>query len=208
MQRYHHLFLVRNRSPSVAGTHWLRVQLTKALCFCFVANPEWLDLSKNSLSGTIPTELSWPKLQHLDLGHNQLTGTIPADWGQGVVGDRRTTFSLALPQLRSIVLEFNQLTGSLPKQWSASLGSGCMQEIILNNNQLTGEYPGRFRNQSCLVTLHLQDNALDKISKDVCALATKNNRGDIGGGSLADFRSDCSVCPCNNIVCGADECNR
>jgi Leucine-rich repeat (LRR) protein len=180
--------------------------------FRFVAIPEWLDLSNNSLSGTIPTYLFWPKLKYLDLGYNQLTGTIPADWGQGMVGDRRTTPSLALPQLRSIVLEFNQLTGSLPKQWSASLGSGCMQQIILNNNLLTGEYPGRFRNQSCLVTLHLQNNTLDKISKDVCALTVTDDRGGIGGGigggSLVDFRADCSVCPCDDTVCGYRECNR
>jgi Leucine-rich repeat (LRR) protein len=44
-----------------------------------------IDLSNNSLSGTLPT--SWASLhtlQWLDLSHNQLEGQLPAEWGNGL----------------------------------------------------------------------------------------------------------------------------
>jgi hypothetical protein len=41
-----------------------------------------LDMSVNSIDGTVPT--SWPSsLTYLDLSHNRFTGTIPGTWPTG-----------------------------------------------------------------------------------------------------------------------------
>ncbi|KAK7246075.1 hypothetical protein RIF29_40933 [Crotalaria pallida] len=85
-----------------------------------------VDLSSNSLSGTIPLEIyELKRLQSLNLSHNQLKGMIPQEIGY-------------LKQLESIDLSFNRLCGEIP-QSMASLSYLAVLNLSFNN--FTGKIP-------------------------------------------------------------------
>ena len=66
-------------------------------------NLEVLDLSFNSLSGTLPSELGRlsHRLRHLDLAGNAISGSMPSELGQ-------------LTRLRHLSLHSNLISGELP----------------------------------------------------------------------------------------------
>ena len=65
---------------------------------------ESLELTENSLSGTIPTEIGLlTKLWMLNLQRNMLSGTIPTEIGK-------------LTRVSSVYLERNSLAGTLPTE--------------------------------------------------------------------------------------------
>jgi len=83
---------------------------------------EWLHLSNNQLSGSIPPELgNLSALNGLFLDHNQLTGAIPPELGN-------------LSNLDALFLNNNQLTGSIPPE----IGNLWLWGLSLSNNQLSG----------------------------------------------------------------------
>ncbi|XP_030447075.1 receptor-like protein kinase BRI1-like 3 [Syzygium oleosum] len=86
----------------------------------------YLDLSFNSLSGTIPESYGdMTYLQVLNLGHNELTGTIPESFG-------------GLKSIGVLDLSHNRLQGFLP----GSLGSlSFLNDLDVSNNNLTGPIP-------------------------------------------------------------------
>ena len=91
-----------------------------------LANLESLSLSRNQLTGEIPTELgSLANLLGLDLSGNQLTGEIPKDLG-------------SLANLESLSLSRNQLTGGIPTELG---GLANLSELYLADNPLTGCIP-------------------------------------------------------------------
>ena len=104
-----------------------------------------LSLSRNSLTGTIPTELgNLANLEELGLSNNQLTGSIPPQLGN-------------LAKLQRLILIRNQLTGTIPTQ----LGNLSSLELWrLQENQLTGCIPTELGNLSSLVELTLSNNQL------------------------------------------------
>ncbi|XP_042035026.1 receptor-like protein 9DC3 [Salvia splendens] len=123
-------------------------------------NLEILDLSKNQLTGFIPTtfqvgctlqlERAPPQfvyfcgIQHLDLYKNQLTGFIP------------TTFSIGCG-LESLNLNGNKLAGSLPQSLS-----NCrrLQVLDIGNNKIQDTFPVWTRNLTNLGFLILRSNNL------------------------------------------------
>ncbi|XP_042393389.1 brassinosteroid LRR receptor kinase BRL1-like [Zingiber officinale] len=86
----------------------------------------YLDLSYNSLSGTIPENIGLMEyLQVLNMGHNQLIGSIPESFG-------------GLKSIGVLDVSNNHLTGYLP----AGLGSlTFLSDLDVSNNNLTGPIP-------------------------------------------------------------------
>lgn len=91
-----------------------------------------LDLSGNSLTGSIPSEIcTWlPYLVSLDLSNNEFTGEIPASLGN-------CSF------LNSVVLSGNKLSGSIPAQFS---NLGRLNRFSVADNDLSGSIPSRLSN--------------------------------------------------------------
>ncbi|KAK3001129.1 hypothetical protein RJ639_022204 [Escallonia herrerae] len=89
-----------------------------------------LDLSSNSLSGPIPSQIcTWlPYLVTLDLSGNDLTGSIPADL-------------VNCSFLNNLILADNKLSGNIPYQLSTL---GRLKKFSVANNGLTGNIPAYF----------------------------------------------------------------
>nr|XP_024930827.2 MDIS1-interacting receptor like kinase 2-like [Ziziphus jujuba var. spinosa] len=113
--------------------------------FSSFPNLAYFDLSLNSISGTIPPEISsLSKLIQLNLSTNQIFGKI---LGQiGLVSD-----------LQVLVLSNNKRNGSIPKEigYLASL-----TELDVHANSLGGPIPTSLGNLTNLAYLHLEINSL------------------------------------------------
>lgn len=93
-----------------------------------------IDLSGNSLSGGIPTELtSFHVLRFLNLSRNDLSGGIPKNIGSSEL-------------LESLGFSWNQLSGAIPSTMSNLLSLGS-QNRNLSNNHLSGEIPTGYQLQ-------------------------------------------------------------
>ena len=101
-----------------------------------------LDLRRNNLIGTIPSELGdLTNLRELALGFNQLSGSLPTELGN-------------LTNLRFLDLRSNQLSGSMPTE----LGNLTnLQDLALRSNQLSGSLPTELGNLTNLRFLDLRN---------------------------------------------------
>ncbi|KAG5254570.1 leucine-rich repeat transmembrane protein [Salix suchowensis] len=105
-------------------------QVPESLQYC--KSLQNLDLSSNSLSGTIPAQIcTWlPYLVTLDLSNNDLSGPIPPDLANCIY-------------LNNLILSNNRLSGSIPLGFSAL---GRLKKFSVENNDLTGPVPSFFNN--------------------------------------------------------------
>ena len=111
----------------------------------YLRETTYLDLSKNKLTGQIPTSIcSASKLQTLDLSYNYFSGSIP---------------SCLITQSNLIVLKLrgNQVKGVLPN----NIREGCMLETIdLSSNCITGKLPRSLSNCRGLGLLDVSNNQI------------------------------------------------
>ena len=105
-------------------------QVPESLRYC--QSLQNLDLSSNSLSGTIPAQIcTWvPYLVTLDLSNNDLSGPIPPDLAN-------------CTYLNKLILSNNRLSGSIPFELS---GLGRLKQFSVENNDLAGTVPSFFTN--------------------------------------------------------------
>ncbi|CAK7338613.1 unnamed protein product [Dovyalis caffra] len=105
-------------------------QVPESLQYC--QSLQNLDLSSNSLSGTIPAQIcTWvPYLVTLDLSNNDLSGPIPPDLAN-------------CTYLNKLILSNNRLSGSIPFEFSSL---DRLKQFSVVNNDLTGIVPSFFNN--------------------------------------------------------------
>ncbi|XP_058082412.1 MDIS1-interacting receptor like kinase 2-like [Magnolia sinica] len=104
-----------------------------------------LNLSANEISGSIPLEIgNLVNLNELDLSTNHLNGSIPSTLGN-------------LTKLSILYLDQNRISGSIPSQ----IGNlQALVELTLYQNNLTGQIPPALGNLSNLTILYLYENQI------------------------------------------------
>ncbi|XP_038976756.1 phytosulfokine receptor 1-like [Phoenix dactylifera] len=106
----------------------------------------FLNLSHNSLRGTVPPELfHLRRLEVLDLNSNDFTG----DLGQGISN---------LTSLSYLDVSFNQFTGFIPDSFH---GLQRLESFSAESNSLEGRLPNSLSSCSMLRLLNLRNNSLD-----------------------------------------------
>lgn len=124
-----------------------------------------LDLSYNSLSGSIPVSLSNLTLLHrLSLSKNSFTGSIPSSLG-------------SLSHLQELYLDNNRLTGPVPPSLNLLVS---LHRVELQGNNLSGELPD-LSQLGNLYYLDLSDNVISGkllgifLPRSVIQLSFRNN---------------------------------
>jgi Leucine-rich repeat (LRR) protein len=82
----------------------------------------YLDLSENSLSGTIPNLANSPSIAHLFLNNNSFWGSLPENLPPSVI---------------DAWFQYNTFTGEIPPQFG--VGFENLTELLLHGNGLSGE---------------------------------------------------------------------
>lgn len=109
---------------------------------------EFIDMSGNQLTGSIPPDLYLPQLEHLNLQHNQITGSLPASLfgvtSLRLVALEGNRFTGSIPDLDNLTelnvfsVSYNQLTGTLPQGWQLL---PQLTMFAASANQLSGTIP-------------------------------------------------------------------
>ncbi|KAF3964829.1 hypothetical protein CMV_010919 [Castanea mollissima] len=120
-----------------------------------------VDLSYNSLFGTIPSNIAHlSKLSVLNLSYNQFTGRIPFEIGR-------------LTSLHIFDLADNRMSGLIPQELG---GLTSLSEFDLSSNNLIGTIPASLGNLSNLTTLYLHANQLSgSIPQELGMLSSLND---------------------------------
>ncbi|CAE5967316.1 unnamed protein product [Arabidopsis arenosa] len=151
------------RNPNPAKGLEYAVSCNCSTVICHVTS---IVLKAQDLQGTLPKDLSGlPFLLEIDLTRNYLNGSIPSEWGNtslvmiSLLGNR---ISGSIPKelanlknLSSLVLEYNQISGKLPPE----LGNlPNIKRLLLSSNNLSGDIPSTFAKLTTLTDLRLSDN--------------------------------------------------
>lgn len=104
-----------------------------------------LDVSQNSLTGTLPTLTTLTQLTHLAVNNNGFSGALPSDLGQ-------------LTTLTRVSMQQNAFSGSVPSGYSALT---LLDTLNLASNQLTGAVPEIYGNMTTLDAFYLEGNQLE-----------------------------------------------
>jgi len=146
-----------------------------------------IDLGRNHLNGTIPSELgNLSQLKKLDLSNNDLSGNIPPELGklsnleELILNDNGLTGSIPpelgnLTNLKQLWLNNNKLSGSVPSE----LGKLTeLKSLNLNNNELSGTVPQEIGKLSNLMTITIYGNNDLKVDDDFCDNTTEALKND------------------------------
>ncbi|XP_042479867.1 receptor-like protein 9DC3 [Macadamia integrifolia] len=137
---------------------------------CSASNLDFLDLSNNQLSGTVPTCLDSSNLRVLKLESNKLIGNIPLSICNArylnILDLSKNFLSGTIPtclgniNLGVLNLESNKLHGPIPPAFK----DGCtLHTLKLNNNTLQGKVPRSLSNCKDLEVLDIGYNQLNDI---------------------------------------------
>ncbi|CAJ2646902.1 unnamed protein product [Trifolium pratense] len=131
-----------------------------------------LNLSKNSLSGSLPKEVGkLLSINMLDVSENHLSGDIPRTIGECI-------------DLEYLYLQGNSFNGTIPSSLSSLKG---LQYIDLSRNRLSGPIPNVLQNISVLEHLNISFNVLegevpiDGVFGNISRLAVTGNNKLCGG---------------------------
>ena len=128
---------------------------------------QYLRLSSNNLSGTLPKELgNLDQLTEIHLQENNLSGTLPKELGN-------------LDQLTEIRLQSNNLSGPIPDLSALT----ALEELNLSANQLSGSIPD-LSALTALTILDLSFNLLSGSIPDLSALDDNLERLLLDGNQL------------------------
>ncbi|KAK6773487.1 hypothetical protein RDI58_028725 [Solanum bulbocastanum] len=136
------------------------------------------------MTGILPPEFAYlTHLQELDLTRNYLSGSIPSSYGQ-----LRVTIFGPIPKelgdiftLEELVLENNLLEGPLPP----NLGSlNRLKKMFLSANNLNGTIPENFSNLKNMTDFRIDGTSISGTIPDFIGNWTKMDRLDIQGTSM------------------------
>jgi hypothetical protein len=114
-------------------------------------NLTWLDLSFNSISGSLPAEIGEiQNIAAISLKNNHLEGQIP-----DAIGNINSNGNEKLSELN---MERNSLQGTLPSSLGRHDGLLVLQ---LGFNRISGTIPAQLTNLTVVQVLHLQSNRLE-----------------------------------------------
>ncbi|CAB9519049.1 Leucine Rich Repeat [Seminavis robusta] len=135
-----------------------------------LSNLTTIDLGRNALTGSIPTEIGlMPELQIVQLRENLIGGTIPPSlfglpnvkelwlFDNRLTGPIPTEVQFVTDSLRIFAAYSNRLTGTIPTEL-VSLTQ--LRQLKLESNQLVGKIPIDITYMTNLRSLHLFDNRL------------------------------------------------
>lgn len=143
-----------------------------------------VELSENSLTGTLDSWVfSLPSLQQINLSNNSFTGIVISNLSDSelvavdlsfnkIEGSLPTNFA-DFPMLRSLVLSYNRFRGPIPLQYSKKGSS--LQRIYLDGNFLNGSPPAEFFSGDSAISGSLGDNCLQRCphSSQLCLKSQK-----------------------------------
>ncbi|KAH7292324.1 hypothetical protein KP509_29G061800 [Ceratopteris richardii] len=120
--------------------------------FSQCGNLSWLDISHNSLEGAIPEGVSsCSRLVHLDLSHNRLSSQLPVDIFVPLQPSPASNYSLA-----HLNVSFNFLEGELPDVFQ----SVALAELDLSSNSFIGSFPPSLSACPSLHVVNISSNSL------------------------------------------------
>ncbi|XP_020201273.2 receptor-like protein EIX1 [Aegilops tauschii subsp. strangulata] len=122
--------------------HMSNASITAIPAWFWVAfsRTNFIDLSDNEITGTLPATLEFMSTQKMVLSNNRLIGMVPKF-------PRNTEY---------MDLSGNSFSGTLPSDFAAPL----LEELILYNNSISGTIPSSICSLSQLVVLDLSGNKL------------------------------------------------
>ncbi|GAX82866.1 hypothetical protein CEUSTIGMA_g10292.t1, partial [Chlamydomonas eustigma] len=143
--------------------------------FPYLRNLTGLDLSGNSLNGSLPSDLSMlTALTYIALRGNMLTGTLSHDLqvltALQVFDLSSNAFNGTIPgsllrshssggwrSIKQLHLYDNQYSGVLPSAWGAAT---ALTSLFMNNNQFQGQLPQDMSKLTSLQAINLEANAI------------------------------------------------
>ncbi|KAG2684949.1 hypothetical protein I3760_10G100600 [Carya illinoinensis] len=128
-----------------------------------------IELPRNYLTGTIPSEWTSLKLERLSTSVNKLSGRIPSYLGK-------------ITTLRYLSVENNRFSGSVPPELGKLVN---LENLILNANFLTGELPVDLTYLTNLTELRISSNNFTGRIPDFFNSWKKLQKLEIQGSGLA-----------------------
>ncbi|XP_009603858.1 putative LRR receptor-like serine/threonine-protein kinase At1g07650 [Nicotiana tabacum] len=123
-------------------------------------------LKAQNISANVPPEFAQLRhLKQLDLSRNYLNGSIPSQWaslrllGLSVMGNHLSgpfpKVLTKIPTLRNLSIEGNRFSGSIPPEIGNLVH---MEKLVLSSNEFTGALPPTLAKLTNLTDLRISDN--------------------------------------------------